>query len=123
MAGRTQLKVLTQVDPEGNDYTVRFVFGEIRRGTRQLIDESGARLPIGGTTFIVNRGAVLLSEVMSIRGQNFKVVGVEPLAPWFRKDRLTTDIETGRPVELGLHDAWAIDGDRFTIDGDLAVVR
>ena len=94
MAGRTQLKVLTQVDRQRNEYTKRFVFGEIRRGIRQLIDESGARLPIGGTTFIVNRGAVLLSEVVSVMGQNFKVVGVEPMAPWFRKD-LTTDMRPG----------------------------
>ena len=27
MAGRTQLKVLTQVDRQGNEYTKRFVFG------------------------------------------------------------------------------------------------
>ena len=57
-------------------------------------------------------------------GQNFKVVGVEPMAPWFRKDRLTTDIETGRLVEIALErDSWTIDGARFLIDGDVVVVR
>ena len=102
MAGRTQLKVLTQVDRQGNEYTKRFVFGEIGTATRQLIDESGARLPIGGTDFIVNRGAVLLSEVVSVMGQNFKVVGIRPVPPWFRQgNELTTDIATSCSVRLG----------------------
>ena len=46
------------------------------------------------------------------------------MAPWFRKDRLTTDIETGRLVEIALElDSWTIDGARFLIDGDVVVVR
>ena len=75
--------------PGGGIVRVRYLTGEPLRGTRGQSEAGGAPLPAGSQAFRVPRGSVRTGDYLEWAGQVFRCVGVEPLPPFFTRDRLT----------------------------------
>lgn len=119
----TQLKILSRAPGTARQYTARYIQGTPRRAVRARIVDAGAALPLGGTTFDVPSGTVALGEVIALRGQFFRVDGIEPLAPWFTRERLATTQQQG-PFSEAPTEPFRImvDGDTISADGNVLVL-
>ena len=115
MPRTVQLRVLTR-QPD-RTYLSRFVYGEVRRSTRQRFVSDGANLPTGGTSFVVPRGTVALDELIQYGGQTFRVAGIAPEDLYLTRDLLTTNQHPGSVTGRLALRRFLIDDHRVTVDG------
>ena len=114
-----QLKVLTRQSRNSDLYSARYIYGRPLRSTRVRSMVDGADLPFGDTEFEVPSGTVAIGRVIQLKGQNFRAVGISPIAPWFTRDRIETEQMQGIILEAPLTLALiAVDGDTVSVGGN-----
>ena len=91
-----QLRVLTKTNQKPVSYTEKYITGQAVQATRGQSETDGAVFPLGGTVFVVPTGTVVVGNVIELKGQYFKVTGLEPVPPWFIKENLITEQTIGQ---------------------------
>ena len=118
---QTQIRVLTPV--AGSDYySGRWITGRVLRGFRGRLVSDGASSPSGNTAFDVPANTVRVGEILVLRGQYFKAIGLEPQPPFWIRHRITTRQVPGRfredPFQRISHE-----GVEISHEGDYVVVE
>ena len=86
---RTPIEILEDIG--GNNFLRSVTFGEVARGTRNLVLQDGSLVSGGGTTFILRKNTVKIGFYIRHQGQVFIVEGLRPVGrPLYRKVMVTT---------------------------------
>ena len=119
-----QLLILRrEAKPNDQFFEQRVIRGQVGSAGRSVVDQDGAIIQTGGTTFNVPHGSVKADEFVLYGGQHFKVTGIAPQPPFQRRDRLETDQAVGlfRTVPFDPF-RLIVDGEYLNVDGYRLVV-
>ena len=102
-------------------YISRYIQGEVLQSTRQVITSDGAVIPTGSTSFEVAKGTVKTGEFIRFEGQNFEIVGITPIPPFYTRVALVAD-QVARRLPIQTVFGVAVDGQQLTLDGQRLVL-